>query len=142
VAGADALETALGALRHRELSPQELDERLARRGFTESDRNEVISTLKRTGLLDDHRFAEMKAESLAARGAGDALIRDALVRAGVATELAEDVLALLEPEAVRARAIVERRGTTSKTARYLAGKGFSRETIGRLVASGGTDEIG
>jgi SOS response regulatory protein OraA/RecX len=140
--GVDALEAALGALRHRELSRQELDERLARRGFPEDDRSEAISTLARTGLVDDGRFAEMKAASLAARGAGDALIRDALVRAGVAAELVDDALDALELEIVRARAIVGRRGRSPKTTRYLAGKGFSRETIGDLIANEGPDEIG
>jgi regulatory protein len=137
-----ALGAALGALRHRDLSEHELAKRLAARGFTEDDRREAMATLRRTGLVDDRRFAELRAASLAARGAGDALVRDALERAGVDAELAEAIIAELEPEAGRARRIVERRGRSPKTARYLASKGFTMDAISELIAKGSREEIG
>ncbi len=137
-----AVDTALRSLRHRDLSEHELAQRLAARGFTEDDRQEAMATLRRTGLVDDRRFAELRAESLAARGAADALVRDALGRAGVDAEIAEDVIAELEPEAVRARRIVERRGRSPKTARYLASKGFTVDAISELIANGSREEIG
>jgi regulatory protein len=138
----DVLDTALRSLRQRELSEHELVQRLAARGFTEQDRQEAMATLRRTGLVDDRRFAELRAASLAARGAGDALVRDALERAGVDAELAEDVIAELEPEGVRARRIVDRRGGSPKTARYLASRGFAVEAISELIANGRREEIG
>ena len=138
----DALESALGALRYRDLTEQELERRLATGGFAEEQRGDAIATLLRTGLLDDRRYADGRAASLAGRGAGDALIRDALERAGVSPEIAEDAIAALEPEVERARAISERRGPGPKTARYLRGKGFSGETISELVASETPDELG
>ena len=137
-----AVESALRALRHRDLSAQELEERLRARGFGEAEREEALETLERTGLLDDARFAESRARSLAARGAGDAAIRHALGAAGVARELVEDALETLEPELERARAIAERRGPGPKTARYLSGKGFSEEVVAGLVAGGRADELG
>jgi regulatory protein len=137
-----AVEAALRALRHRDLSARELDERLRARGFGESEREDALERVTRTGLLDDGRFAASRARSLAARGAGDAYIRHALYGAGVAEELVEDVLSDLEPELDRAHAIAARRGVSAKTARYLSGKGFSDEAIAGVVAGRDGDELG
>jgi len=137
----DAHELALRSLRTRDRSVQELDKRLAASGADDEERAEVLGSLQRTGLLDDRRFAEDRAASLARRSAGDALIRHELAAAGVAAELVEGALASLEPEIDRARAIVERRGRDARTARYLAGKGFAGDVVG-AVAGGAGDEIG
>jgi SOS response regulatory protein OraA/RecX len=141
-AGPDAVELALRALRHRDLSEHELDRKLAARGVGEVDRERVLETVRRTGLLDDCRFAQGRAAALAARGAGDAFVRDALRRAGVPADTVEDALGELEPEAERARLIVARRGSSPRTARYLSGKGFSRETVAAVVASETFDALG
>ena len=130
----EALETALRALRHRDLSEADLERRLAARGFDEAEREAALDTLRRTDLLDDRRFAESRAGALAARGSGDALIRYDLERAGVAAELVEHALALVPSEAERAGRVVERRGRGPKTARYLRGKGFSDETVAAFAA--------
>ena len=135
-------EAALRALRHRDLSARELEQRLRAKGFEESERAEALETLERTGLLDDARFAQARARSLAARGAGDTAIRHALRLAGVAREVAEDALQALEPEAERARAIAARRGPGPKTARYLRGKGFSEDVVAGVVAGSKADELG
>jgi len=137
----DAQEVALRSLRARDRSVQEVEARLAAAGVAEQERMQVIESLRRTGLLDDRRFAEGRASSLAARGAGDALIRHELAAAGIAEEIVEDVLETLEPELERARAIVVRRGPGARTARYLTGKGFSGDVVG-AVATGVDDELG
>jgi regulatory protein len=137
-----AVDTALRALRHRDLSVREIEERLRAKGFDESERDEALATLERTGLVDDTRFAEARARSLAARGAGDKAIRHALRLAGVAAEQLEDALQALAPEAERAAAIVARRGIGPKTARYLRGKGFSDEVVAAVVAGASGDELG
>ena len=128
-----ALDAALEALRHRDRSEAELGRRLAEKGFGEADCEHALATLRRTGLLDDERFASARAASLAARGAGDALIRHDLERAGVPRELADAALEPLEDELLRARTIVGRRGPGPKTARYLGAKGFANETIASCV---------
>ena len=130
-----ARDAALRALRRRDLSVRELDARLRTKCYREEERGKAIDALLRTGLLDDGRFAEARARALAARGSGDALIRHELARAGVERNAIEDALAALEPESQRARTVVERRGASPKTARYLAGKGFSEDVIGAAVAS-------
>ena len=137
-----AVEAALRALRHRDLSARELEQRLRAKGFEESERAEALETLERTGILDEARFAETRARSLAGRGAGDAAIRYALGVSGVAREVADDALRALEPEAERARAIAARRGPGPKTARYLRGKGFSEDVVAGVVAGSNADELG
>ena len=138
----DAHEVALRALRHRDLSVRELDERLRARGFGDVERDETIDTLVRTGLVDDVRYAESRARQLASRGAGDALIRHTLLQAGVDAAAAADALLTLAPEAERARSVVDRRGPGPRTARYLLGKGFSEEVVSGVFAASGADELG
>jgi SOS response regulatory protein OraA/RecX len=138
----DAQEAALRALRTRDLSVAELEQRLARRGVSEEDATAAIATLARTGLLDDARLAERRAAGLAERGEGDGLIRHRLRSLGIDRELVEEAIARLEPEVERARRIAERRGYGSRTARFLATKGFSEETVRDLVATCGAEELG
>ena len=128
------LDLAISALRHRDRSAAELDARLAERGVEAAEREQALETLARIGYLDDERFARTRAEQLAARGSGDALIRHDLDSRGIAGEHVEAALEGLEPEHERAERIVERRGPGPKTARYLASKGFGTEALEAAVA--------
>ena len=131
----DAVEQALRALRHRDRSAAELGARLERRGVGEAEREQALETLERVGYVDDERFARARAEQLAARGSGDALIRHDLEGRGVAAEHVAAALATLEPERDRAAAIAARRGRSLKTARYLASRGFDLDALEGIVAS-------
>ena len=130
----DAVETALRALRFRNRSAAELDARLAQRGVSAAEREEALETLERIGYVDDGRFALLRAEQLAGRGSGDALIRHDLEQRGVAPAQVEAALEALEPERERAARIVARRGSGPKTARYLASRGFGEESVEDVVA--------
>jgi SOS response regulatory protein OraA/RecX len=136
------LEQALRALRQRERSAAEIDRYLTARGVGDDERGQVLETLARTELVHDRRFAEVRATSLAGRGASDAFIRHELGRAGVGSELAEETVASLPSEMERATRIVERRGNGAKTARYLAGKGYSEDVIRAVVADSRDEPIG
>lgn len=136
------LELALRALRHRERSAAEVDRYLTARGVDQEERDEVLETLVRTALVDDRRFAELRAAALVERGAGNELIRHELARAGIESQLAEETVAALPSETERVARIVARRGAGPKTARYLAGKGFSEEAIGSVVAYSGGEPLG
>jgi regulatory protein len=136
------MDQALRALRHRDRSVHEIDRYLAERGVEEADRQGAVETLARTGLLDDRRFAELRAASLAHRSAGDDAIRHALRSAGVSTDVVEDALTRVEPEVERARRVVAARGSGPKTARYLAGKGFAYETVRAVVADDPPEALG
>jgi len=142
MADSEALTCALRALHHRDRSVHEVEEQLRERGFAEAESEQAIEVLVRTGLLDDRRFARLRATSLAGRGAGDALIRQALGRAGVAPEYVDEALRAVEPEAERARLVVARRGRGPRTARYLSAKGFSDEVVVGAVAGEREDELG
>jgi regulatory protein len=136
------LEQALRVLRHRERSAAEVDRYLIERGVGEDEREAVLETLARTALVDDRRFAEVRARSLVERGAGNELIRHELGHAGIDSELAEEIVAALPPETERVARIVARRGGGPKTARYLAGKGFSDDFIRTVVAHSGDEPLG
>ena len=125
---------ALRALARRERSRSELERRLVQAGVREQDRRETLERASRAGLLDDARFAEARARALAAGGAGDRLVLDDLLRSGVAEPTARAAVAGLEPESARVRRIVEARGGSPKTLRYLASRGFAEESVDTLVA--------
>jgi SOS response regulatory protein OraA/RecX len=133
---AEARARALRALRQRDLAVAELDARLGRAGFSEEERSAAVGRLAAVGLVDDARLAASRAETLGARGHGDAAIRWDLERRGVGPEEVEAALARLEPERERALRIVAERGSGAATARFLARRGFEEDAV---AAAGGTD---
>ena len=127
-------QVALRALSRREHSRASLDLRLERAGVGDTVRAEVLQRAERGGLVDDERFAERRARHLAERGAGDLLIVDDLVRQGVDEGVARTAVGDLSAEPERAAAIVERRGRSARTLRYLASRGFSEDSLEPLIA--------
>jgi len=120
----EALTVALRALRHRDPPRSRLEARLAGRGTSTATVEDALETLERAGLVDDARVGTARAEQLAGRGFGDAAIRFALEGEGLAAEVVDDALAILDPEPERARRLLDERGRTPKTVRWLAAKGF------------------
>jgi len=139
---ATALSTALAALRHREHSRQALADRLGRAGVTAAASTEALETLERAGLVDDGRAALARAAALAARGAGDLMIRDDLARRGFPAKLVARTIGNLESEQERAERFVARRGVAARTFRGLAARGFSPEVVEAVVAGTGAQELG
>jgi regulatory protein len=125
----DPVDLAAEALRHRDRSRRQIDERLARAGVDDAARAEALDRLERAGYVDDGRYAAARAESLAGREFGDAAILHELAGDGVATELAEAALAALEPEADRARRLVAAHGRSARTAARLQRKGFGQDAL-------------
>ena len=128
----EATELALRALRHRERSRRDLEERLERAGIPADERTQTLDELAAAGLVSDDRFAHERARSLAERSGSDALIREDLRRHGIPDEVVAQAMDGLEPESERAGRIFDRRGGGERALRYLAGKGFSRESIESL----------
>ena len=133
-----ARELALRALNHRDRSRRELDQRLGRAGIPTGEREVALDDLVATGLLSDARFAEARARGLAAKNAGDSLIRNDLRRHGIERDAIEEILDGLERESDRAARIFERRGGGDRALRYLAAKGFARESLEALEGHGET----
>jgi SOS response regulatory protein OraA/RecX len=138
----DARGAALRALRARDHTAASLERRLEERGTAPALRRETIAAAERAGLVDDVRFASGRAALLAGRGAGDLLIADDLERQGVAPDAARGAIEALEPEAQRADRLVEARGRSARTLRFLASKGFSEESLEGLVADLVPDGLG
>jgi regulatory protein len=129
----DPVDLAVEALRHRERSRREIDERLAQAGVGEAARLIALDRLEQVGYIDDQRFAGARAGALANRGYGDEWIRADLARSGVADADAAAAIAALEPEAERAAALADRIGRTPKTAAQLARKGFGEDAVATAV---------
>ena len=109
--------------------------RLARAGIGRAPRAEAIATLERLAVVDDERVAVAQAAALAERGYGDDAIRWKLAVAGLEPEQAEHAVQLLEPESERARRLVERRGRSPATSRFLARRGFAGDVVEAVVAA-------
>jgi regulatory protein len=125
----DPIELAARALRHRDRSRRQIDERLERAGVDASGRADALEALERVGYVDDGRFAAERAASLAARGYGDLAIAERLAGDGVARDAAEAAIALLEPERARAALLVARFGASGRTATQLLRKGFAVDAV-------------
>jgi regulatory protein len=125
----EALRAATRTLRHRDRSRGALRQRLLAAGISPWACEQALDTLAEAGFLDDARFAHERARVLAARGSGDALIRADLFGAGLGEAEVTDAVASLEPECDRAAAVVEVRGASGTTARWLARRGFCEEAI-------------
>ena len=126
---------AVRSLARRERSRAELDEHLARAGVRDGDRRATLERASQAGLVDDVRFAEVRARLLVDRGAGDLLVSRDLERHGIDETVARDVIARLEPESARAARIVSARGCTPRTIRYLASRGFAEESLEDFIAN-------
>jgi SOS response regulatory protein OraA/RecX len=124
-----ALTVALRALRHRDHSRSRLEARLAERGTRAATLEDALETLERAGLVDDARVGAARAQELAGRGFGDAAIRFALEGEGLSGELVLEAIGALDPEPDRARTLLDERGRTPKTVRWLAAKGFDAATL-------------
>jgi regulatory protein len=135
----DPIDLAARALRHRDRSRSQIDERLARAGVEEDRRSDALDALERIGYVDDSRFAAQRAESLAGREYGDEAILAFLAADGLTPEVAAEALEALRPEAERAAAIVARIGPSPKTAARLARKGFGEDAVEAAAGGFATD---
>ena len=128
----------------REHSRAELARKLA--PFTPSADTlaQLLDALEANKQLSDERYAELRARQLS-RKYGAARIRLDLKAKGVAQELVERVCAAGELE--RAASILQRKYRTSASSReerarrmrFLQSRGFSHDTIRKLLSSDDAD---
>jgi regulatory protein len=129
---------ALRYLARREHSRAELHRKLLPFAASQQLLDVLLSELEGRKLLSNHRFAEIRTHILS-RKYGAAKIRQDLKSKGVPDEIVDSVSA--EGELERAREILQRKYKTpaanreewAKRARFLQGRGFSSDTIYRLI---------
>ncbi|HEX8987705.1 MAG TPA: recombination regulator RecX [Rhodocyclaceae bacterium] len=134
-------QRAIRLLARREHTRIELARKLAPLG-TEEDIAAVLADLAQSGLLSDARAASAYVRGNGARF-GAARLRQTLRRKGVEEELIDAELkgAELPDEMTRAREVWARKFSAApqdarewaRQARFLQGRGFSTETIRRLL---------
>jgi regulatory protein len=143
-----ALELRARALRHlarREHSRAELARKLAPRAESPEALDALLDALEGKKQLSNERYAEARAHQLA-RKYGAARIRADLKAKGVAAGVIGRLGA--GDELGRARAILARkyrapaatREERARRMRFLQSRGFSHETIRKLLSSGAEDD--
>lgn len=136
------------ALRHlarREHSRAELERKLAPHAESPAALGQLLDALAAKRQLSDERYAEARAHQLS-RKYGAARIRQDLKAKGIGEDLVGKVSA--EGEAARAAAILARKYRAPATTReerlrrmrFLLQRGFSRDTIRRVVSSADDDD--
>jgi regulatory protein len=140
-------ELKVRALRHlvrREHSRAELARKLAPHAESEEALNAVLDLLLSKKQLSDERYAELRTRQLS-RKYGAARIRLELKSKGVAQEVVDRVCAGGELE--RAASILQRkyrapassREERARRMRFLQSRGFSHDTIRKLLSSDDAD---
>ncbi len=76
----------------RALTEKELKKRLSEKGISEEDAKEASSWLRDIGALDDAEYARSLVHRCAAKGYGEARIKDEFYKRGVPRELWEEAL--------------------------------------------------
>lgn len=136
-------QRAVRLLARREHTRAELARKLAAHG-TPEEIDTVLNELARAGLQSDARFAESYVRAQAAR-LGAARLRQTLRTKGVEAALIDAQVAGLPGEIDRARTVWARKFAAppadarewAKQARFLQGRGFSVETIRKLLKDTG-----
>lgn len=134
---------ALRLLARREHSRLELQQKLSAKGFNAAELEELLSQLEAENLLSDARFAEAYIRSRRQRGFGPQRIRLELQGRGVADETVAAYLDTNSADWVAlARAQYNKRfgkklalnyKERARRARFLLGRGFSKEVIFMVI---------
>jgi len=147
--GRTARAAALTLLARRARTTKDLEQRLERKGFQAAQVVAALSDLVRLGLVDDLTFARAWARGQAERRLlGPRAVRDGLIRQGVTTAMANDVVHELYTdldERRLARKVADRAGaiadyaTRQRLRARLARRGFSSDAIRVAVQSAADD---
>ena len=150
----DALTAALALLSRRELSSQQLRDRLARRKFESNDIDEVVRRLTRDGTLDDRRVALASARLEAAiKGRGRRRVMQHVQQLGISAATAkaavDEVFGELDEGALLEHAIERRlkgasprsldRTAIARIVRSLVGQGFAPGQVYAELRKKGTE---
>lgn len=133
-----ALLAALKILKRQDLTIQEVSLRLERK-FEPNVIGEALEFLQTRRILDDVRLARLAVERNEGRRAlGDQALRDKLESRGVPSLVIDELfLDVDQDELSRALVLVDAKFSGSqnpgRVARFLAGRGFSEDTIETIL---------
>ena len=140
-------ERALRLLARREQARAELVRKLSPYSESADELDVLLNDLEARGLLSDERYAEARMHTRAARF-GNARLAYELRTQGVSDTLVDQVLATCGDELARARQVWQRKfggrsdgdsaalndpNERSRQIRFLTSRGFSGETIRRVL---------
>lgn len=139
-------QRALRLLAQREHARAELKKKLAPHAESEEQLEALLDDLVARRLLSDARYAEMRV-SVRGRRYGNARLSYELRQTGVAAEAAEAAMAGAESELARAHEVWIRKfgappgdaAERSRQMRFLMNRGFSSDTIRRLLRGEGSE---
>ena len=142
-------QRALRLLARREHSRVELGRKLGPHAESPEQLEALLDDLAARRLISDTRYAEMRMNARAARF-GNARLAHELRTQGVADEVVAAALAAEPEEIVRARAVWHRKfgdnpkaqdaSERARQIRFMSSRGFSSETIRRLMKSDFEDD--
>ena len=143
------LDRALACLARREHSRAELARKLASHAESADALTALLDDLESRRLLSDARYAEMRLNARSARFGNTRLTQELRSR-GVDGAVVEEALAGCEDELSRARQVWQRKfgvrppaqgaAERAKQTRFLMSRGFSGETVRRVVRGDFDDE--
>ena len=142
-----ALEKAMKLLNRRAYSAAELSSKLLQAGFPEDEVVSAVDECKRRRFIDDSLLAEDYTALLRMRNTGSRMIKQKLVRRGLAAEIIDSALPEEDSTAAEREAALraldykwrllarenDLRKKREKTFRYLAGRGFPSGLIFELL---------
>jgi regulatory protein len=130
---------ALRALARKEHGATELQRKLEQKGFPADQVGQLVASLQREGLLNDHRYVESFIRQHAQRGQGPARIRAELRMQGIDPALIGRALAAADVDWAQLACEVRRKrfgaaiprtaAERAKQGRFLQYRGFDSEQI-------------
>src|SRR3954453_16988779 len=97
----DPIDLAAQALRHRDRSRRQIDERLPRAGVADGRPADALDALESIGYVGAAPFGGHRGAALAERGYGDEAISAFLAADGISQDLVDEAVGALRPEAKR-----------------------------------------
>lgn len=139
----EALACAVRLLARREHSLAELQDKLEKKGYSETDIQTVLARCKRDGLQSDARFAESLSRTRVMQGYGPVKIRQELLAKQVSRELVNEALRVEHENWLsHATRVWEKKYASSagvsfaekqKQKQFLLYRGFSMDTIAQII---------
>jgi regulatory protein len=140
--GRSARNSAMNLLARRDHSRQELQRKLAQRGFDEEEIESALNYLRRENLQSDRRYAEAYLQQRRGKGFGPLRIEYELLDRGINQAIISDCLQLaqddwfdvleFERQKKYGLEIPREYAQRMKQARFLQNRGFPSEMVMRL----------